>query len=264
MFRYLRLFQYLVLLASLTACDSPLESDYEYVINGERGHTLVVFVAGLGGKDTWQSMIKLLRQDAELESVDYLHYYSPKALNFDENVAQLKSLVSRYRVGYDKVVYVGHSLGGMMIKRALIREANLPEAQRVLPDKVITFGTPLETNTFAISVFEKLGARVAWFFLPSLSRDVFNIQHIARINRSWRTATALPAIQNIERVNIFGYQDPTAPIDHETQGDYTHFIPGDHLKIVQPRDAKDCSWVLFRALLMGAAVSELPPCENAR
>lgn len=119
---------------------------------------------------------------------------------------------------------------------------------------IITFGTPLDTDKFTVSLFQRLGARIFWTSISRLRREVFNIDRLKEINASWRTAVNKSPISKIRNINIFGVDDDIAPVENEGNALGTVFINGDHLGIITPGTVKDCSWVVFKAVLLDPVV----------
>ena len=240
----------LLLLCLQTAPADTRYPDAFYRDKQNDNKTLVVFIAGLGGEKSWKQIAKLMDEDREFNQIDYLLYHSPKSLNFEDNVLRAQTIIENHRTDYQEAVYVGHSIGGIMIKRILLREASLSSDNHNLPEMVITFGTPIDTDKFTVSIFRSLGARIFWAQVPPLSREVFSIDRLREINTSWRTAVNQSPINGIKHVNIFGVQDKTAPVDNEGDSKSTVFINGDHLGIITPVTAEECSWIVFKTVLL--------------
>jgi hypothetical protein len=223
--------------------------------------TLVVLVAGLAGEDSWKRFAELIDADGEMKPIDYLIYYSPTSLDIDQSVARLATILRDVTPRYTDRIYVGHSIGGMIIKRLLLKEADAPANNRMLPNLVVTYGTPLDTDKFNINLFKRLGARVFWMSVQPLQREVFNVERLKEINKAWRTAVANGPLSVTRFVSVFGVEDRVATIDEESPSERTVFIRGDHMGIVSPARANDCSFVIFKTVVKDhAATLDRIPC----
>lgn len=240
----------IILLCALQAPCSADVSEQDYFLREKGNATLIVFIAGLGGKQTWDTMAKLMDQDSGLNGFDYLLYYSPKELTIEENVRRLVTILSARRATYREVIYVGHSIGGIMIKGVLLSELSANPAAPHLPKMAITFGTPLNLDKFSVSTFKRLGARISWLFISPLRKEVFNIERLKEINSSWRTAARKAPLKDVRTVYIFGAEDEIAPAKGEGGTDQVVFVRGDHSGIVTPGSADACSWIVFRTAVL--------------
>ena len=239
----------LLLLGVEPGLADDVHPDALYRDRDNENNTLLVFVAGLGGKGSWNELVKLIEQDDDLQYLDYLLYHSPQSLNIEENVDRIKTLVKQYSPSYARAVYVGHSIGGLMIKKSLIDIVGRPFDAATMPSMFITFGTPLETDKFSINFFQRLGASILWFKVSRLKKEVFNLDKLREINTSWRAVISRPPIDDIILANIFGINDSTAPVEHEGNLPSAVFITGDHLGIIKPATEGACSWKVFKGEL---------------
>jgi pimeloyl-ACP methyl ester carboxylesterase len=240
----------LVILSSLPARSLEIHTDYVYKDQDNDDEVLVMFIAGLGGEGSWRRLTRFIDSDPDFGCIDYLVYHSPEESNIAENIGRAQTILGQYREDYDQTILVGHSIGGIMIKRALLIEAGKSPEERRLPDMVITFGTPLDVDKFTVTLFKRLGARIFWFRLPPLHREVFNLDRIKQINSNWRAEVERSPIKDIRRVNIFGVDDKIAPSRVEGDSQDTIFIAGDHMGIITPESTSACSWIVFRTAVL--------------
>ena len=239
---------------SLAQTDKKYTDGY-YRDRDNQNETLVVFVAGLAGEASWRDFTRLMDSDNDFDRIDYFVYHSPQSLDIEENVRGIKSRLREIGGRYGKIVYVGHSIGGIIIKRWLLLEANAGTKEQNLPNLVITFGTPLDTDKFSVSMFKRLGARVFWPAVSNLQREVFNIDRVAEINKAWRTATKQSPLNEVKRVTVFGVEDEIAPAANESRSETTFFIRGNHLDIISPDTDRACSWIVIKAVLLNRTSS---------
>ena len=244
---------FLLLLLSFCTSFAPCYADVDeqdYFLR-ERGNTaLILFIAGLGGKQTWDSMTKLVERDPGFSGFDYMVYYSPKELSIEENIRRLSTILSERQAAYEKVIFVGHSIGGIMIKGILLSQLSANPAVQRLPAMAITFGTPMNLDKFSVSTFKRLGARVSWFLISPLRKDVFNLERLKEINSGWRTAAGTAPLNGVRTVYVFGTEDEIAPAKGEGGSDRVLFIVGDHSGIVTPGSADACSWKIFKTAVL--------------
>lgn len=246
----------LTVLAPLLAGAGPAWADRTDFADGylvqrvPRGEMLVVLVAGLAGEDTWRRFVTLMEADPALQRSDVLVYHSPAAFDIDQQAERLETVLREHGRHHARQAYIGHSIGGLIVKRMLLRRmaAQWRDAER--PALVLTLGTPLDTDKFSISVFRRLGASVFWPLVPPLRREVFNIQRLEDISQAWRTALGSGALAGMRVVSVFGTDDEIAPAREERASESTVFIRGDHLSIATPKDAADCPYLILKTLLV--------------
>jgi hypothetical protein len=221
---------------------------------------LIVFVAGLAGEKSWSSFIPFVSSDASLRDFDYVVYETPKSLGVEENVHGLRALLTGLPRSYPAMVYVGHSIGGIIVKRLILLQLNQSENNLPLPDMVVTYGTPFDTDTFNITTTRNVLGQMAWAIMPTLWREVFDLERLADISRAWRTAVTQAPLDQIRFISVFGVEDTIAPVTHEHRSEETIFLQGDHMGIVSPTDAEACSLVVLKTALRDrtADLSALP------
>jgi hypothetical protein len=123
------------------------------------------------------------------------------------------------------------------------------EDQTLTPNLVVTYGPPLKIDKFSISTFKRIGARIFWFSLPKLKKEVFNLEVLEEINEEWRTRFISKATPKIEFLTVFGTNDKIAEAKNEDRSTISVAIPGDHLEIVTPQSTSDCSFKILKGKL---------------
>lgn len=220
---------------------------------------LIVMVAGLKGQGTWDDFVALLGDDSAFDSYDVLTYFTPESKDIERHVARIASISLRYS-SYDHKMFVGHSIGGIIVKRYTLRAleqgtSDISDAAAwPVPNAVLTYGTPLNTDRFSIAFFKRAGARIAWPLVSDLRKEVFNIDRLKQVNTQWRQAVADDRVQHI---SVFGTDDPIARTDLEEQSKMTVFIEGDHLGILASDRNDDCPFLIFRTVVQ-RRVADLP------
>lgn len=240
--------------------DKPFLGGY-FRDNDNDNSSLITFVAGLAGDKSWKGFIELMDKDRYFSRFDYLVYHSPDKFDIEQNVERIATELHELPFEYSYKVFVGHSIGGMIIKRLILNFAADEKEQSYLPDLMITFGTPLDTDKFTISLLKKLGARIFWFMVPALKREVFNIDRLKEINTSWRTAAKSSPVDVIRCVTVFGVEDTIARTEGEQRSKDTVFIKGSHMGIISPAGSTACPFVVFKAVLKDGPVNlQSIPC----
>jgi pimeloyl-ACP methyl ester carboxylesterase len=218
---------------------------------------LIIMVAGLNGQVSWDDFVGLLADDASFDVYDVLTYFTPESEDIESHVDRIATLARGYP-SHEYKVFVGHSIGGIIIKRytlrALEQGVSSGAAALPVPVTVLTYGTPLNTDKFSISLFKRAGARIFWPLVSPLRKEVFNIDRLTQINGQWRDAVADDRIQHI---SVFGIEDRIARTDLEEQSQVTVFIEGDHLGILASDRTDDCPFLILRTVIQGR-VADLP------
>lgn len=122
---------------------------------------VIVFVHGLGGAvDTWGNFEKLISEDPELQwDVVFFTFPSPKLgirlfpfIQFKYQPIQvladaLRTAIDEQLQAYDEVVLVGHSLGGLVIRKYILSEIHARRTLRV--SKVVLYAVPNDGSGLA-------------------------------------------------------------------------------------------------------------------
>lgn len=149
---------------------------------------------------------------------------------------------SKFASRYDAFTMIAHSMGGLVVQRALLDDAVL--AQKT--DKVILFGTP----SFGLD-------KAALFQLPILSelfrqpRDMGKkCKFIKSLRSDWKQqfGTAIP----FGFLAVAGSEDEFVPRSSSIDGflrDQYAVVPGDHLTLVKPEKATDASFTIAHGFI---------------
>ncbi len=211
----------------------------------------VLFVHGFSGKGvtTWSGFPEALQDDADLESYDYHFWQYDSTLNLtyavqkffwqdDPNITtlgqQLRTLLDSSFGGYEKLVLVGHSMGGLVIQSLLLEEiARQREVHLDRVTEVVLFATPsggLHKARFGsflknqVADMSDLGPfitnlRAAWKELIDDRRDA--------TDKPWRFRLTLVAGTKDKFVPPESALDPFPFDEHE-------FVSGNHAELVKP------------------------------
>jgi pimeloyl-ACP methyl ester carboxylesterase len=217
----------------------------------------IIFIHGFNGETTlsWGRFPDLLGNEPSLNGWDIVCFGYESSLAPDmtgiwkgnppiQTIADsLRTFISgSFTSKYDALVFIAHSMGGLVVQRALLDEHAL--ARKV--DKVILFGTP------------SFGLNKAWLFqlpiLKSLYRQPRDMGKKSEFIRSLRSdwsqqfQTAIP----FGFLAIAGSEDEFVPRSSSIDGflqDQIAVVPGDHLTIVKPEKAADASFNLVHGFI---------------
>lgn len=149
----------------------------------------IVFVHGLGGEieKTWGKFPEFLMDDKEIEHtviqygytspnpVTQLYKPAPSILSIANGL--LTDLTARCDLDKDDIILVGHSLGGLVIRRMLLRLDAKGTSHNIR--KVCFFDVPHEGSGFA-----KVGQHVA-FLNRHLKSLASNSTELDDLNEQW-------------------------------------------------------------------------------
>ncbi len=226
------------------------------VRNGSRTDRAVVFVHGFSGDsdDTWDRFPPLLGSavaDCDIYSLGYATTFLPDVTGVwsaDPDIPIIATLL-RTRLGiapltrYKSIALVAHSMGGLVVQRALVDDPAL--SKRV--SHVILFGTP------------SAGLKKAWtffFWKRQLHNMAVDSEFITGLRDAWSRQFAPP--RPFRFLTVAGTKDqfvPPASSLEPFEAAVQRVVPGDHLAIVKPGKVSDDSLQLVVAALSeGAAV----------
>jgi pimeloyl-ACP methyl ester carboxylesterase len=110
----------------------------------------IVFVHGFTGdlRKTWRRIPEFLRQEPKLDEWDFVFFGYPSTFLFDllniwsadPDIDAIATQLSTAKnlLAYDSLAFVAHSMGGLVVQKALVRSGEL----RKRTSHVILFGTP--------------------------------------------------------------------------------------------------------------------------
>ncbi|WON74797.1 esterase/lipase family protein [Nitrosospira sp. Is2] len=227
----------------------------------------VIFVHGLGGgASTWGSFPQLITEDTDLDvNVDFMVYPSP-FLGIKWNIFQrdfqsiedlaktLRTLIENKHGDADEIVLVGHSLGGLIIRKYLLEEriaGNKPRAGKVILYAVPNNGAPLALIGRAISIHKNL-------HLWQLRE---NSGFVKQLNESWARSRIE---DDVEMTVVVAGNDKVVSID-SAEGPFKRLPPLQisgvgHLDVAKPRCSSDMSFhILKNAILKKKYLPKFQP-----
>lgn len=224
----------------------------------------VVFVHGFSGErdDTWDrfpGLVGSATPDWDIFTVGYATTLLPDVVGIwsaDPDLPILASML-RTQLGtppfsqYRSLALIAHSMGGLVVQKALVDEATLGQRVR----HVILFGTPSN------------GLRKAgWapFWKRQLQNMAQGSSFIADLRRDWTRLYASPPFNFLA---VAGASDQFVPPDSSLGPFDTRVqrvVPGDHVSIVKPSNADAPSLTLLVATLQAGASPAPDPVAQLR
>lgn len=254
------------LFALLAACDQPAAMNREdpgWVDRAEPQHRIaLVFVHGIFGstRGTWtggngESFFRLLKKDARLApQVDtYAFGFSSNimsggSLDIREAANKLQSYLTPAGVlDYHAIVFVGHSMGGLVIMRYLANNLDShPELAEKVP-LIVLFSAPME------------GAQVAQLATlvlknPALAnlRPVDSNDMLKQLSDDWASLTVKPRVScAYETANVGGIRIvPWGSATRVCAGRPLAIDNADHITLVKPDRATHPAYVFLAGELI--------------
>lgn len=214
----------------------------------------IILVHGLGGtKDgTWGKFPALLKEDTDVDfDVLLLGYESPslwkvwKRAPSIVNIAAglLTDIKARCDIENDEIILVGHSLGGVIVKKALLLLANKQISHKIV--KVCFFDVPHDGSSFANAL-----AFISWrnYHLKSLRRDSSELDDL---NDQWGN-TNLNGFLDI--LSIISANDDIVSSSSSKSIFRGHAVETinnvNHRTIVKPKDMNSLAYIVFKGFVL--------------
>ncbi len=240
----------------------------------QEGTAAVFFIHGFTGDatGTWGDFPALLAADPELSEYDVFSWGYPTQLNLAYTITRhfwtddpdietigmgLRTLLANFAQNYQKLVLVGHSMGGLVIQSFILEEL-LRDGHEHLDKltEVVLYGTPSGGLKKA-----SLGA-----FLKNQIADMnFYGDFIQKLRSEWKQqlddCRASSALQRSFRLTLVaGMKDNFVPPESSLNPfplDEKEIVPGDHTSMVKPSPGNDLAFrVLKKRLLRGALTAQ--------
>ena len=229
-------------------------------IRREGRNRAVVFLHGYSGArdDTWDRFPGLLGaqfHEADLFTLGYATTMLPDIVGIWSADPDLPILATMYRTelgiaplnSYEKLVLIAHSMGGLVVQRALADDPSL--VKRV--SHVLLFGTP------------SAGLRKAWwaqFWKRQLRNMARGSDFITELRRDWTANFGAEPPFNL--LVIAGASDQFVTPDSSLEPFDRRFqrvVPGNHVDIVKPSDPGAAT---FRVVLSALSEQVQAPPET--
>jgi tetratricopeptide (TPR) repeat protein len=243
------------------------------------GTTTIVFVHGFtGDASTWTAFPALLKNDARFASYNARFWAYPTTFNplftltkyvwsddpdVDTLGRSLRTYLTTEVAAGDRLMLIGHSMGGLAIQAFLIEELMRGEKKFLERITEVMFcGTPSNGLVSA-----------KWFaFLKGQIEDMAaGRQFIQQLRNAWKTyvddeRTNAGRLARFRVTVVAGEHDNFVP--SESSGDAfplddKYGVPGDHIQMVKPRTQKDLIYkiVADRVLTSAPSPAEIQAIE---
>ncbi|MFT6269122.1 MAG: triacylglycerol esterase/lipase EstA (alpha/beta hydrolase family) [Alphaproteobacteria bacterium] len=232
----------------------PYKAIGSLIDNENDNKYLVVFVSGLGGAKTWDSLKSLMSNDSSLKKFDvYVFDSLDKGGNIVQTSAALKRLIKSEQLSvYDELFIVAHSIGGIITKNYLLGRLETSNPSDMKEKHVLFIGTPHIRNTFTAPPIKKFFGNIFYFMLSDLAKDALNSTGIKSINTKWIDNVEGNQDKYIKNFALFGNDDKVVRPEDLINifiGEYL-VIQGTHLGIAQSKDEFDCTYLILKRKLL--------------
>ncbi|WUH89434.1 alpha/beta fold hydrolase [Streptomyces sp. NBC_00433] len=238
---------------------------------GDGGRLGVVFVHGFNsGPKVWKRFTSLIDDDPDLGFVDtgtFGYATGFTRLRPDRALPSLSTVADHLKThleieGADRrLVLVGHSMGGLVIQRYLVRmlaEGRGRELTRIR--RVVLFACPNAGSEIARSARRQiLGGNPQERQLRTLDEDVRDT-HTAVLRDIVGTEAVSERTCPIP-FSVYAAESDRVVPRASAQGAFPRsgVLPGDHFSVVQPRSRDDAAYTTLRHLLREEASGSDPP-----
>ena len=230
----------------------------------------LVFVHGLfSSPETWDPLVTLLKSDEKLQFVSPLlfAYASPKIRirpdrripDFDDLADRLKTFLEVKAQGYERLVLVAHSQGGLVIQRHLARMLGWGLGQDLARIKaVVLFACPNDGSEFALSL------RKGWWQLNPQERGLRTLSESVKDAQRTVLRQAIGAKELGTSTCpipfwVYGGEKDNVVKRASAQAVFPNvgMLPGDHNSIIQPASDDAEVYLVLRLRLLEAGRAEV-------
>jgi len=239
-----------------------------------RPDTAIVFVHGIfgGTLTTWHNpkantdFYDLLSKDPKYDTrFDIFafgftsNYLKPGSFSILQAATQLRSQLQHQRVfDYQRVVFVAHSMGGLVVMRMLLdnKEYLQPSDPQKIP-LVFLFSTPQEGSQIAVIARRLLNNPALAEMLPDERSDF-----IYQLDRDWKKTSPTEVRPHLacayETLNTFGVRIVSWPSATRFCDSNPEPVGADHIDIVKPSNSTSDSSYVALANALDNYVPALP------
>lgn len=216
--------------------------------------TQLIFVHGLGGgRSTWGEFPKLIEEDSSLDmSIDFMEYPTPflgiklfyifqrKYQSIEDLAKSLKTLIDEKYCKTDEIILVGHSMGGLVIRKYLLEEVVAGRQSKV--SKVILYAVPNRGSSWVALLKEFSIYKNPHLYQLSKYGDFIKL-----LNESW-CRSKIEACVDVTVV-VAG-NDKIVTVD-SAEGVFLHLEPKHisgvgHINVVKPTSSSDLSFLILK------------------
>jgi hypothetical protein len=250
----------IVLLALWTIGCTTVPSEQLRAWERHEGKTnLLIFVHGFysSKEQAWGSFIPLIKEDKDFNEFDILSYGYPQEICGQTNDirdvgAHLKSDLTEELPKYDTTIFVGHSMGGLVILNSLLElggsHATLISNKRLF---VMTLGTPYYGAERA-SIFGEICRNPQGEAMKVLANEG------GRLVRDWQQRATIPVYP------FHGLKDDLVQMASACgiAPSICESLDGDHPLIAKPPDREHLTYKKLQSMKDKAGSKTIPPSEQ--
>ncbi len=244
----------------------PLGAIEPVLDNDNDDKFLLVFVSGLGGEKTWNSLISIMKNDKSLNNYDvYLFDALKTGADISEASAQLKRFLESDQVAvYDEIKIVAHSVGGIITKDYLLDRLETSAPSEMREKYILFIGTPHVKDKFTPPPVKKFFSYFFYFMLSDLTKDALYSPEIKNINEKWIGTVEKNENNRIRNTVLFGNEDEIVRPEDLSEifvGEHL-VIKGTHLGIAQSDSEFGCTYQIFKRKILDpdSSVADLEEC----
>lgn len=215
------------------------------------GDTLVLFIHGLSGNPsgTWGQMLRVFNSDPELSTYSFGCYSYPSKIlrlpltkrmaGIGQLADGLKTLLANRYANKKKIILVGHSLGGLIIRQHILEQIKNNSLNRI--QGAIFFASPHTGADLA-----NVGSALSWRH-RHLKQLCSGSDTLTSINKDW---VLLNAESRIKTSYVVGGAD--AVVSPESAAPYAGaqnvetLIECDHTSIIKPINTNDDRFIVLK------------------
>ena len=225
----------------------------------EKKANLLVFTHGFNSSrdEAWGSFIPLIKADKGFDDYDILSYGYPQQVCFQTNDirdvgAHLKSDLTVELPNYDTTIFVGHSMGGLVVLHALLglggSNAELISNKRL---HIMSLGTPYYGASMA-SIFGP--------YCPNRQAEAMRVlsDEGGRLVYDWQQRGKIPVYPFYGFSDGFVKEASACGIDPRN----CESVDGDHSSIAKPQDREHLTYKKLQSIKDKAGSETIFPSEE--
>jgi pimeloyl-ACP methyl ester carboxylesterase len=233
-------------------------ADRHFIIKNPANTSIAIFVHGFTGEylATWGKLPELLQKDPALDAYDFLFWgYPSRFFGANEKIGttgqHLKTEIDFLPKTYDRVILIGHSMGGLVIRSYIVQTLIDGKGNdlKSIAD-VILFGTPNEGLGRADAIPKIVNDQIADLGLASeliVTLRKYWVQRVASAQRHDEYNRQIPTLA------VAGYTDNFVP--KESVKSFfldTAITDGDHTSMVKPENTEHLTYRIIKTRLLRA------------
>jgi pimeloyl-ACP methyl ester carboxylesterase len=185
----------------------------------QQGDTLIVLVHGFRLNSLqWQPLLDLASRDTDFQACDFLVFSYATGIRTRQRLEGLGQVLSDsvelHHEGYQQIVLIGYSLGGLIVRSALLHALGVSGSKQKRPwsarvRRIVLMATPNRgLGGRGTALRQRLELRITrWFSGPMLRDALKGSDFITRLRLDWVYAFRDPDLATPEVVQLLGAND---------------------------------------------------------